>query len=83
MIFELEAQYSKLNRPALNVWGYLKYRVYEGKPRTLQELKEAIRQQVNQIHRNLLERVEVNFCERLQICVNVNGHHMPEIFRTL
>ena len=65
------------------LWGYLKSRVYEDKPRTLDELKEAIRQQITKINRDLLERVEANFLERLQQCVNENGHHMPDlIFRS-
>ena len=60
------------------LWGYLK-----DKPRTLDELKEAIRQQITKINRDLLERVEANFLERLQQCVNENGHHMPDlIFRS-
>jgi hypothetical protein len=46
-------------------------------------LKEAIRQQITKINRDLLERVEANFLERLQQFVNENGHHMPDlIFRS-
>lgn len=61
------------------LWGYLKSHVYEIKPRTLDELKEAIRREVSLINRDILERVEANFLERLQQCVNENGHHMPDI----
>ena len=57
----------------------LKARVYEHKPRTLDDLKEAIRVEVTQIDRAMLERVEANFQERLQKCINENGHHMKDI----
>jgi len=45
------------------LWGYLKSRVYEGKSRTLEELKGAIRKQIGTINEELLERVEENFRE--------------------
>jgi len=57
------------------LWGYLKSRVYEGKPGTLKELKGAIRKQIGMINQELMERVEANFRERLQICILQNGHH--------
>ena len=54
--------------------------VYQDKPRTLNELKESIRQQIIQINRHLLARVEANyFRNRLQQCVDANGRHMPDI----
>ncbi|KAJ4449465.1 hypothetical protein ANN_00864 [Periplaneta americana] len=57
--------------------------VYEDKPRILDELKDAIRQHITQINRDLLERIEVNFRQQLQQCVNTDGHHMPHvIFRS-
>jgi hypothetical protein len=39
------------------LWGYLKSCVYTHKPRTLNDLKEAIRQEIRPIHRQLLARV--------------------------
>ena len=65
------------------LWGYLKSRVYEGKPRTLEGLKGAIRKQIRMINQELLERVEANFRERLQMRILQNGHHLSDIiFRT-
>jgi hypothetical protein len=61
------------------LWGYLKSRVYEVKPRTIEELKEAIRHEITVINRDLLERVFVNFRTRLQQCIDENGHHMPDV----
>jgi hypothetical protein len=59
--------------------GYLKSGVYEGKPRTLEELKGAIRKQIGMVNQELLERVEANFRERLQICILQNCLHLNEI----
>ena len=39
------------------LWRYLKSRVYTHKPRTLNDLKEAIRQEIRPIDRQLLARV--------------------------
>lgn len=65
------------------LWGFLKSRVYESKPRTLEELKTSIRQTIDKIQPEMLERVETNFRERLEICIRKNGHHLRDIiFRT-
>lgn len=65
------------------LWGYLKSRLYEGKPSTLEELKTAIRDRIEEIDEETVGRVEANFRERLQTCVRVNGHHLNDIiFRT-
>ena len=53
--------------------------MYERKPPTLEDLKEGIPVEVAQIDRAILERVEANFQERLQKCINENGHHMKDI----
>jgi len=39
------------------LWGYLKSRGYPHKPRTLNDLKEAFRQEIRPIDRQLLARV--------------------------
>ena len=39
------------------LWGYLKSRVYTNKPRTLNDFKEAIRQEIRPIDRQLMARV--------------------------
>ena len=62
------------------LWGYFKSRVYEGKSRTLEELKGAIRKQIRMINQELLEKVRENFRERLQICILQNGHHLSDNF---
>jgi hypothetical protein len=44
-----------------------------------EELKGAIRKQIGMINRELLERVEGNFLERLQIYILQNGHYLSDI----
>jgi hypothetical protein len=61
------------------LWGYLKSHVYTHKPRTLSDLKEAIREEVATIDREMLERVYTDFQRRLENCVQESGHHLPDI----
>ncbi|KAJ4429540.1 hypothetical protein ANN_21709 [Periplaneta americana] len=69
----------KPRRIVESVTAYLKAGVYEDKSRILDELKDAIRQHITQINRDLLERVHVYFRQRLQQCVIADGHHMPDV----
>lgn len=61
------------------LWGYLKARVYVHKPRTLLQLKDAITEEVNLIGQDMLMRVRNDFLQRLETCIQVNGHHMHDI----
>ena len=61
------------------LWEFLKSRVYAGKPRTLGELKTAIRENFQEIGEETLVKVEANFRKRLQICARENGHHWSDI----
>lgn len=61
------------------LWGYLKARVYIERPRTLCQLKEKIRQEINLIAQDMLLRVEASFTKRLQECENGNGHHLMNV----
>ena len=61
------------------LWGYLKSKVYLGKPRTIPELKEAIQREIAAIPDTMLENVMKNFNDCLQECINVKGRHLPGI----
>jgi hypothetical protein len=61
------------------LWGYLKARVYQTKPRTLDELKDSIRREVEVISEEMLARVVTNFTERLALCVEQNGRHLSDV----
>jgi hypothetical protein len=72
-----------LSIPDFFLWGYLKSKVYIGKPRTLPHLKECIRREINEIPREMLVDAIRNFRERLDTCLEENGRHLRDvIFRT-
>ncbi|XP_025266325.1 uncharacterized protein LOC105254594 isoform X2 [Camponotus floridanus] len=51
------------------LWGYLKSRVYETKPKDLEELKTEIRRHAAAIPKSMLEKVYDSFVKRLENCV--------------
>ena len=55
------------------LWWYLKSRVYAHKPRMLNDLKEAILQEIRPIDRQLLARVMDDFKKRLENCIQEDG----------
>ena len=64
------------------LWGYLKSKVYEKKPRTTVDLKQNIREEVAAISPNMLQQVMQNFQEGLGECVDNKGRHLTDtIFR--
>jgi len=65
------------------LWGYLKSRFYTHKPRTLNDLKEAIRHEIHPFYRQLLARVMDDFKRRLENCIQEGGCHLTDIiFKT-
>jgi len=61
------------------LWGYLKSRAYTHKPRTLSDLKEAIRQEILPLYRQLLARVMDDFKKRLENYIKEDGRHLTDI----
>lgn len=61
------------------LWGYLKSRVFTHRPRTLEELRAAIRQEIAAIPQDMIRRVMTRFRENLQQCINNNGRHLRDI----
>ena len=61
------------------LWRYLKSKVYLGNPRTIDELKEAIRREILTIPISMLEDVMENFQNRLKECINKEGSHLTDI----
>ena len=67
----------------LFLWGYLKSRVYTHKPCMLNDLKEAIHQEIRPIDRQLLARVRDDFKKRLENYIQEDGRHLTDIiFKT-
>jgi hypothetical protein len=59
--------------------GYLESKVYEKKPRSTEDLKQNIREEVAAIPPTmLLQRVMQNFKKRLLECVDNNGRHITD-----
>lgn len=65
------------------LWGYLKSKVFQHRPRTLEALKDAIRLEVGRISQQMLRKVMQNFRNRLQQCIGNEGHHLNDmLFKT-
>jgi hypothetical protein len=74
---EWPAKSPDLNACDYFLWRYLKSKVYEKKPRTTEDLKQNIREEVAAIPPTMLQRVMQNFQKRLLgDCVDNNGRHL-------
>jgi hypothetical protein len=79
---EWPARSPDLNACDFFLWGYLKSKVCEKKPKTTEDLKQNIREAVAAIPPTMLQRVMQNFQKRLRECVDNNGRHLTDtIFR--
>jgi len=58
---------------------FLKDRVFRRRIMTIQELKQAIVDEVAAIDEDLRRCVYGNFQTRLQQCIDVNGGHLPDV----
>ena len=61
------------------LWGYLKSKVYVRKPRTVDDLKFSIREEIATVPQEMLVNVMQNFEERLRTCVRQEGRHLSDI----
>ena len=61
------------------LWGYLKGKVYRGKPKTLNELKDAIRAEISLIGPDMTKKVMENMLKRADFCIASGGRHMKSI----
>jgi hypothetical protein len=72
-----------LNACNFFLWGYLKSKVYEKKPRTTVDFKQNIRDEVVAISPTMLKGVMQNFQKRLQECGDNEGcylrHYIQEV----
>ncbi len=56
---------------------------YGNRPQSIEQLKDAIRQEIIAIPHEMTRRVIDNFRERLRQCVDNNGSHLTDlIFKT-
>jgi len=62
------------------LWGNLKSHVYTHKPHTTNDLKEAIRQEIRPIDRQLLAHVMDDLKKKkLENCIQEDGRHLTDI----
>ena len=61
------------------LWVYLKSKVYVRKPRTVDDLKVSIREEIATVLQEMLVNVMQNFEERLRTCVRQEGRHLSDI----
>jgi len=65
------------------LWGYLKTKVFETKPRTIADLKQRIQDEVAAIPVEMLREIMNSFTSRLEECLRRNGSHLEGvIFKT-
>ena len=61
------------------LWGYLKSKVYVRKPRTVDNLKVSIREEIATVPQEMLVNVMQNFEERFRTRVRQEGRHLSDI----
>ena len=65
------------------LWGYLKDRVYAGRPHTTEELKQSIHREITAIPVDLLNRTLRDMRNRALECFSRDGEHLRDvIFRS-
>ena len=67
-----------LTAPDFWLWGYLKDKVYANKPRTIQELKANIRQEILSLQPQMLRSVMENSLERARVCEAENRGYLKK-----
>lgn len=68
-----------LSPPDFYLWGYLKDRVYQEKPKDLHQLKQKIREEIESIQTKVLKGVMQNFALRLKKCLDAKGGHLENM----
>ena len=68
-----------LTPPDFFLWGYLKERVYRGKPRSIADLKAKIESEILAIPADMLQRTFHNMERRVQVCLDAGGGHFKHM----
>jgi hypothetical protein len=61
------------------LWGYIKDIVYKSKPRTISNLKQSIISAFSPLDSDLCKKVCESVPERLQRCIDANGHQFEHL----
>ena len=73
------ARSPEITLPDFLLWEFLKDRVFRRRIMTIQELKQAIVDDVAAVDEDLRSCVYGNFQTRLQQCIDLIGSHLPDI----
>ena len=68
-----------LKPPDYFIWGYLKGRVYQNKPRTIDALKANITEEIQSVTADVLARTFQNMAPRIQSCLDAIGGHFQHM----
>ena len=68
-----------LTAPDFFLWGYLKSKVYRNAPKTLQELKANIIEEIGRIDGVMLKKVMENAHKRAIECVQAKGGYLRDM----
>ena len=68
-----------LTAPDFFLWGFLKSKVYSNNPKTLQDLKTNIIDEIGKITPAMLKKVMENAYKRAIDCVKCKGGHLRDI----
>ena len=55
------------------LWGILKGKVYKNTPRKIEQLRDAIRQEIQAVNVDTLGKAFQNLEKRIQVCLDVKG----------
>lgn len=61
------------------LWGYLKDRIYRDRPKSLDELRKAIENEIRAISGDMLQRVIEGFEHRLRHVITAGGYHFENL----
>ena len=61
------------------LWAYLKEKVYVNKRQTLDQLKNNIRQEIENIPVEILKKIMKNSIKRADLCRTAKGGHLVDI----
>ncbi|XP_031327482.1 uncharacterized protein LOC116158782 [Photinus pyralis] len=61
------------------LFGRIKNNIFKNRLHTLEELERAIRQEINDVTQDELERVFENMKRRVNLCLEVNGGHFEHL----
>ncbi|CAK9806570.1 hypothetical protein ANTPLA_LOCUS4939 [Anthophora plagiata] len=61
------------------LWGYLKSKVYASKPATIHDMKNNIRNEIDELNEQICQNVIENFDFRIDVCKRSRGGHLADI----